>query len=75
MKKRRKKTEENIEKRRERKTEYWETEIIKLNMFGFTIYIKNHIWFENIVWKKQFIPLFTVFMRCRISETVMIHHS
>ena len=49
MKKRRKKAEENIEKRRERKTEYWETKIIKLNMFGFTIYIKNHIWFENIV--------------------------
>ena len=75
MKKRRKKTEEKIEKRKERKTEYRETKLIKLKMFGFTIYIKNHILFENIVWKKQFIPLFTVFMRYRVSEKVIIHHS
>ena len=53
LKKRRKQTEEKDWKvKRKKNEEYEESQITKVNTFGFTFYIKNYILLENIVWKK-----------------------
>ena len=39
-------------KRNKRNEEYKENQITTVNIFGFTFYIKNFLWLENIVWKK-----------------------
>ena len=51
--KKRKQTEEKhgIMKRKKNE-EYRQSQLKAINIFGFTVYIKNQILFENTVWKK-----------------------
>ena len=55
--KKRKQTEEKhgIMKRKKNE-EYGQSQLTAVNIFGFTVYIKDYILFENTVWKNYFVP-------------------
>ena len=66
-KKKRKQTEEQYSKmKRKKNEEYKESQIIAINIFGFTCYIKNHSLKKPSLYHHI---LLTVFMRCRVFET------
>ena len=70
--------------RRMNSEEYKESQIITLNIFDFTFYIKNHILLESVVWKKavytitlylQFLCVAGYLKRCNgtLSRKLNIH--
>ena len=42
--------------KRKKNEEYGQSQLTAINIFGFTVYIKNYILFENTVWKNYFVP-------------------
>ena len=41
--------------KRKKNKEYRQSQLTARIIFGFTVYIKNYILFENTVWKKYFV--------------------